>query len=120
MKALGFGIALAVMLNNPVLAGDYKNIATRPYVLLSVGQSIDIHSVRDGGCKNIAPTWKYTRRLLPRVKLGIFEDGGAGWRYDNTCRKFMKVRAVNYRAKKPGKEIFMVLGQMIQVTIPKP
>lgn len=91
-------------------------IVLRPHVSMVVGESLIIHGER-GDCGKLPPDWEYVLTRLPVSRIGEFSDGGIVRRNSNFCKGETPARAVTFTAKKPGVEEFLVLGDVMRVSI---
>lgn len=94
-------------------------IVLRPHVSLMVGESIVIHGER-GDCGKPPPDWEYVLTRLPISRIGSFSDGGLVRRNSNFCKGETPARAVTFTAHRPGVEEFLVLGDIMRVTVAEP
>jgi hypothetical protein len=91
-------------------------IVLRPHVSMIVGESLVIHGER-GDCGKPPPDWEYVLTRLPVSRIGSFSDGGIVRRNSNFCRGETPARAVSFTAVKAGVEEFLVLGDVMRVTV---
>ncbi|AXS41130.1 hypothetical protein D1F64_15270 [Breoghania sp. L-A4] len=85
---------------------------------LKVGESIVLKGVRNADCDNTVPSWDHVRRGLPRSKLGVFSDGGAGTVQSKSCgNKRVGARGVRFKARKTGTEQLSIFSDGVRVTV---
>lgn len=94
-------------------------IVWRPHASMEVGESLIIHGDR-GDCGKPPPNWEYVLTRLPVSRIGTFSDGGIVRRNSNFCRGETPARAVTFTATRPGIEEFLVLGDVMRVTVTEP
>ena len=94
----------------------YPLIVLRPHVSIAVGESIVIHGER-GDCGKLPPDWEYVLTRLPVSRIGDFSDGGIVRRNSNFCKGETPARAVVFTARRTGVEEFLVLGDVMRVTV---
>lgn len=91
-------------------------IVLRPHATMEVGESLIIHGER-GDCGKPPPNWEYVLTRLPVSRIGTFSDGGIVRRNSNFCRGETPARAVTFTATRAGVEEFLVLGDVMRVTV---
>jgi len=118
MSKLGAAVLAGVVaFALPAAATTYLNVNWQPRVLLGVGQKAVVHGARNAICSGPAPSFASIKASLPKPKLGVFSDGGAGWRYSGSCNGFVRARGIAYTAKKTGVESFVLAGDKVEVTV---
>ena len=83
---------------------------------LKVGDYAVIHAKR-GKCGEQPPSWEDTLKFLPELPVGVWFDGGVGYRVSRSCGGATPARAVVMKATIPGTVNFMLYEDPITITV---
>jgi hypothetical protein len=86
------------------------------YVKLKIGESAIIHGARSRCGEQPAPFEKILSGL-PKLRTGIFSDGGMGSRYSRSCNGITPARAVKFTATQKGHEEFSLFGDRTTIDV---
>ncbi|MEQ8322278.1 MAG: hypothetical protein RH946_18600 [Rhodospirillales bacterium] len=93
-----------------------KQIYWREITELKVGDFAVIHAAR-GKCGEQPPSWPETVEKLPELPLGVWLDGGVGYRVSRSCGGATPARAVVFKATVPGSVNFMLYMDPITISV---
>jgi len=113
-SVLGLVISITVFSTVPARSADFK---FRKSVALKIGQSVILKGVRSRDCGAVAPGWSRVRHRLPKTKLGIFSDGGAGFTRSKHCGGRVGARGIRFTAKRAGNEQVTIFEDTVRITV---
>lgn len=88
----------------------------REHTVLKVGQSTVVHGAR-GRCGEQPPPWETAFHRLPPLSIGIWSDGGIGYRISNSCGGPTPARAIVFTATAPGEEQFHLYEDPVTIRV---
>lgn len=88
----------------------------REHTVLKVGQSTVIHGAR-GRCGEQPPPWETAFHRLPPLSIGIWSDGGVGYRISNSCGGPTPARAIVFTATVAGDEQFYLYEDPVTIRV---
>tara|TARA_R110000751_G_scaffold288076_4_gene393328 strand:+ start:186188 stop:186529 length:342 start_codon:yes stop_codon:yes gene_type:complete len=109
-----FIFAVACLVATTAWAGQ---IPYHPKATLKVGQTVILKGVRTKCDGKRAPGFFSLRSKFPKVKIGVFKDGGKGTVNSKSCNKEVPARAIVFKATKKGKASFQLYGDKFVVTV---
>ena len=109
------GLVAGVILAGTAIS-QAKDIPYYDKVRLKVGQSIVLKGVRTRCNGKTAP--KFSRLTkLPKPKLGVLVDGGAGTVLSKNCDRRVPARAIRFKATKKGRETITIYDDRVSIRV---
>jgi len=98
-------------------SANAESIPYNPKITMKVGQTVTLKGVRTKCDGTRAPRYFSIRGKFPKVKIGEFQDGGAGTVLSDSCGKEVPARAVRFKATKAGKAKFKLYKDAFEITV---
>lgn len=94
-----------------------QRVYWREVVELKVGQSMVVHGKRGRPCGAQPPPWPDVLKYLPELSIGVWSDGGVGFRISRACGGATPARAVVVTATRPGTEKFTLYEDPVTIHV---
>ncbi|SEL60390.1 hypothetical protein SAMN05443999_106200 [Roseovarius azorensis] len=100
----------------PIIDMTGQRIPYREHTVVKTGQSVVIHGERSL-CGEQPPPWEAVAHNLPSLAIGVWSDGGVGFRISNSCGGPTPARAVVFTATRSGEEQFYLYADPVTIRV---